>query len=392
MKREVQKKLKILTLDFLDKLQILFLRYNENKKFSDPRRVVIYSSVQLSKEQKEQIDHLYVSNYGSKIPYTWHRHYTAFTGKFDVNYFPELLYIPEFEHFMNYKLRYATGFSDKNLVSHLAQAAQVHTPKVLLSCAEGLYRDEQNRMIGKHAFEQRFNNLGEAFAKPSVDSSSGRGCFVLNMQHGTDTLSGKSAAQLLDGLGDNFVIQERLQCHESIAKIYPHSVNTFRIITYRWKNEICHMPIIMRIGRGGKTVDNAHAGGIFIAVDDNGMLHEKAFSEFNDQYTKHPDTQFVFKGYIIPHMNRVIETAKQMHALIPQLGVYNQDFTIDSNGNPVLIEINVMGGGCWPAQMSHGKGLFGEKTAEVLRWMAFVKKLPYSQRQFYKYGNMPPQS
>ena len=165
--------------DFVENFRRKFLQRQEIKKFKDPRRVAIYSSVQLSKEQKAQIDNLYVSNYGCKIPYTWHRHYTAFTGKFDVNYFPELLYIPEFEHFLNYNQPYAKVLSDKNLLAYLAQAAQIHTPKVLLSCAEGLYRDEQNRMTDKHAFEQRFNNLGEAFAKPSVDSSSGRGCFCL---------------------------------------------------------------------------------------------------------------------------------------------------------------------------------------------------------------------
>ena len=378
--------------DFIENLRRKFLLHQEIKKFEAPQRVAIYSSVQLSKEQKCQIDKLYVSNYGSKIPYTWHRHYTAFTGKFDVNYFPELLYIPEFECFMNYHQEYAKVLSDKNLLPYLTYAARVNTPKILASCVEGLYRNEQNQMMDKITFEKRFGNLGEVFVKPSVDTSSGRGCFVLNMQHGIDTLSAQSTAQLLDDLEDNFVIQERLQCHESIAKLYPHSVNTFRIITYRWKDEICHMPIIMRIGAGGKNVDNAHAGGMFVAVDDNGTLHKTAFTEFNQQYTQHPDTNIKFEGYVIPNMDKLLSAAKQMHALLPQLGCCNWDFTLDTQGIPTLIEINLRGGGIWPAQMAHGKGVFGEKTAEVLRWMAFVKKLPYSQRKFYKYGNMPPQS
>ena len=358
----------------------------EIRKFKDQRRVKIYSKVKLSSAQKQEIDDLFVNNYGKKIPYTWHRHFTAFTGNFDKNYFPELLYIPEFEYFMNYNQNYAHVLEDKNLLPYLTKFAQIRSPKTLLSCVEGVYRNADAQIIDTLQFEQQFNNLGDAFAKPSVDSCSGNGCFVLNMQKGKDILSGKSSAQLLDELGLNFVIQERLICHKSIAEIYSHSVNTFRIITYRWKDEIYHTPLILRIGANGKNVDNAHAGGMFIAVDDNGTLHEKAFTEFNKQYTSHPDTHFVFKGHIIPHVEQLIQAAKRMHALIPQLGCCNWDFTLNQQGNPVLIEINLRGGGCWPAQMSHGKGLFGERTAEILRWLRFMNSIPYCERKFYKPG------
>lgn len=59
-------------------------------------------STKLSKEQIAEVDNLYVDNYGKKIPLCWHESYTAYTGKFDKNYFPELLYIPKFERYMNF--------------------------------------------------------------------------------------------------------------------------------------------------------------------------------------------------------------------------------------------------------------------------------------------------
>lgn len=380
------KKLYTYESDLLEKIRRIVLRHQEIKKFKDPRRVRIFSTVTLSKKQEHQIDELYEKNYGEKIPYIWHRHFTAFTGRFDVNYFPELLFIPEFEHFMNYNHEYAKVLSDKNLLPYLTRAAGVHTPHVYLSRVEGLFRDENGRQLTSDEFEKKLSNLGEAFVKPSVDSSSGHGCAVINLQNGVDQVSGVAVSKLLTQWGYNFVIQERLKCHESIAKIYPHSVNTFRIITYRWKDEICHMPVIMRIGSGGKNVDNAHAGGMFIAVEDDGTLHEKAFTEFNKQYTVHPDTKLVFKDYKIPHMERVIEAAKQMHALLPQLGCSNWDFTLNKNGEPTLIEINLRGGGIWVIEMAHGKGPFGERTAEVLRWLAVMRKTPYSKQKSYKYG------
>lgn len=73
-----------------DKFQISILKHNEIKKFKDKRRKKIYKSVVLTKDQK-QIDVYFKKYYGKKIPYTWHRHYTAFTGNFDYRYMPELL-------------------------------------------------------------------------------------------------------------------------------------------------------------------------------------------------------------------------------------------------------------------------------------------------------------
>lgn len=93
----------------------------ELRKFKDPRRAAIYSTVTLTREQEEQIDRLYVENYGKKIPYTWHRHFTAFTGRFDPQYLPESLYIPEFEHYMNLEREYTKVFADKNLLPLLAE-------------------------------------------------------------------------------------------------------------------------------------------------------------------------------------------------------------------------------------------------------------------------------
>ena len=93
--------IKNLILDKREKRIIHHRRVAEIDKINDPRRVKIAEMVQLSKEQKEAIDEVYMKNYGSKIPYIWHQYYTAYTGNFDPYYVPELLYIPEFERFMN---------------------------------------------------------------------------------------------------------------------------------------------------------------------------------------------------------------------------------------------------------------------------------------------------
>lgn len=370
----------------LDTYRICRAKKVEVKKYKDFRRVEIMNKRLLSIEEKKQIDVFYISNYGKKIPYTWHQHYTSFTEKFDVKYFPELLFIPEFERYMNPYSGYAKVFSDKNILPYIATAANVRMPETIVSCVFGLFRDQLNQTISKeNAIELLFERQN-LFAKPSIDSSSGDRCMVLDFLNGIDLSTGKKVDEIIEALGDSFVIQRRIQCHDSISKIHSSSVNTFRIMTYRWREEIKHLPIIMRIGKGGSKVDNAHAGGIFVAIDDDGTMHEWAVTEFNDKYSEHPDTHIVFKNHTIPMVKDIIASANNMHATIPQLGAINWDFTINKDGQPVLIEANINGGSIWLFELAHGCGAFKEDTAEVLLWMKKMRKLKPKDREKHYFG------
>lgn len=373
-------------MDALDKYKASKRKKNEIKKFEDCRRKEIYEKVQLTDTQKKEIDEFYMTNYGEKIPYTWHRHYTAFTGKFDVKYFPELLFIPEFERFMNPYEAYAEVYSDKNLLPWIAKSVGVKMPNTVMSCASGMLRDQHSMPITSAHACDILNHCGKVFAKPSVDTCSGQGCMALEFKDGIDISSGKTYKEIFTELGRDFVVQERIVCHESISRIYANSVNTFRVMTYRWKDEIKHAPVIMRIGKGGACVDNAHAGGIFVAIDDDGRMHESAFTEFKCEFKEHPDTKVVFSEQKLPLISSVLDSATKMHCAMPQIGVINWDFTVDEVGEPVLIEANINGGSIWLFEMAHGKGAFGEDTAEILQWMGKVKKLTPSERVEHYFG------
>lgn len=366
--------------------RILRGKFHETKKYWDPRRRAIYSQVALTKEQKKAIDQLYLTHYGRKIPYTWHRHYTAFTGNFDEKYIPESLYLPEFELHMNCAQYYAKAFSDKNLQPMISAAAGIAMPRTILSCVEGVLRDTDNQFLSAIEAEEILRDQADAFCKPSVDSNSGRGCFAVSFVEGVDRLSGKTAGQILAELGNNFVIQQRLFCHEDIRRLYAGAVNTFRVTTYRWRDQICYIPAVMRIGQKGAVVDNAHAGGMVIAIDDDGTLHEKAFTEFRQEYTCHPDTGVSFAGYRIGNFPAVLDAAVRAHQAIPQLGVVSWDFTLDEEGIPVLIESNLKSGSVWLFQMSHGCGPFGERTAEILEWLKLMRKTKHPEE--HRFGRM----
>lgn len=382
------KRVKSICLNLIDKIKILILEKKEKDKFNDIRRKKIYNSIKLTKEEKQHIDKIFKVNYGKKIHYIWHKYYTAYTGNFDKNYFPELLYIPRFEYYMNFDKAYCSVFEDKNILPLIASNVNVKMPKTIISCSYGIYKDENYVIKTKEEVIKFIEDIGSCFAKPSIDSDSGRGCMLLDIENGIDKYSKKSCEDIITSLGENFVIQEVIKCHSSLSKLYSQSVNTFRIITYRWKNEILTTYSFLRMGRNNNYLDNAHSGGIFIAIDNDGSLHNIAFTEFNEKYYSHPNTKVKFKDYRINLFPKVLEAAKKMHSMLPQLGIINWDFTIDEKGEPVLIEANITGGGIWAPQMAHGKGAFGDKTEEILSWIKIMKKVKVEDRYKYKFGNM----
>lgn len=379
----MRKKIKNAIINLIDKIVIHKKVKNEVLKFKDVRRAEIYNKVNLTNKQKKKIDDFYLENYGKKIPYTWHKHFTAFTGKFDYKYFPEMLYIPKFEYYMNKDKYYCNALSDKNFLNILF-SKHINMPKIIIYCINGLYFDGESNFLTKKQLEKKLDNLGVVFAKPTVETGSGKNCFLMNVKNSIDLNTKQKVFELLSELGSNWVIQEKIQSSKSLVKIYSGSINTFRIISYVWNNQIVCCPVILRIGQGGSYLDNAHAGGMFIAVNNDGKLHEKAFTEFKKEYLQHPDSLLKFKNYKIANFPRVMESVIKLHSKIPQVGIINWDFTIDIDENPVLIEANTGGGSIWLLEMAHGKSCFGDDTAEILQW---IRKWIKQKKQKDSKGN-----
>lgn len=387
----ITRTIKKIVQDTSDKVYFKMAHRTEIQKFKDPRRREIANSYPLTKEQKVEIDELYVTNYGEKIDYVWHQNYAAHSNKFDYRFFPELLFIPEFELYQNHNLSANRMMGDKNFLPIVAKAAGVKMPETIVSCTNGVLRDNDNHILTSSMCEDILHKNSQFFVKPATGSCSGKSCKLVTE---SDVFAINRNALVINnnngdgGYSSNYVIQEVVKTHTSISALHPESVNTFRIITYLWKDTIETMPVILRIGRGKSNVDNAHAGGMFIAVHSDGSLGDHAVTEFNQQFTKHPDSGIVFKDYVIASYDKMILAAKRMHEMVPQIGVVNWDFTVDADGEPILIEANISGGSIWLPQMVHGVGAFEERTEEVLQWLRFMKKLKPSERKTYVGGKM----
>jgi len=352
----------------------------------NPKRLTGIGNVHLSEEQKREIDDFYLTNWGSKIDYTCHLTYYAYSGRFDKAFFPEQLYIPEFERYMNAYIRYNDVFNDKNVFSHIAKGLGIHTPEVMFSCSKGFITDSSQNKCTEDVMIKSLAQEKEFFIKASVDSCGGFGC-----KYFTNKVPGASAEQevrnLIHSFGSDYSIQRCIQCHPCLKTLHPQSVNTIRVMTYRWHGEILTVPAIVRLGIGTMQVDNASAGGIFVGISDEGAMLPFAMNKYGKRYSEHPDSGIKFDGYRIDFIPQILEEAKRLHRAIPQIGVVNWDFTIGEDGDIILIEGNMRSGGIWVFQMAHGVGPFGDKTIEILQWTKKMKHLSLPQRALHTFGD-----
>lgn len=319
-----------------------------------------YSSCMLAKDEKQALDEFWKKAYGRKIPDRWHRLYKSFSTKFDEKFFPAYLYSIHLEDKLN-PWSYCKVLSDKNLLNTLFSDS-VYCPDVYAMACDGIFWGKEKTVCSYNELIEQLRNIGKVVIKETVGSSSGKGVQICDFCDGVDTISGQSVKDIVSMFYPNFNIQKCIEQSDEISAIYSGSLNTCRVITYIANDKIHCAPLTMRIGRGGKFVDNIHSGGLVIGLENDGSLKEFAYLESGERFDKHPDTDFKFAGYRVNGADRLIDTALKLHAKVPQLGMISWDFAIDKNHHPVLIEMNLRGQSVWFAQMTHGKGIFEENT------------------------------
>lgn len=136
-----------------------------------------------------------------------------------------------------------------------------------------------------------------------------------------------------------FLIEEYVNQHDELNKLYPESVNTLRIVTLL-KNNIPHIVFVgLRIGNLGNVVDNFNHGGLLTYVNNKGIINSPAFDKHGKFYETHPYTNVRIIGYKIPEFDKAISFAKELALVTPEIRYTAWDISITNEG-PVVIEGN----------------------------------------------------
>ncbi len=369
MKR-LYKKMLIFFLKFPQKIEVLKVFIAE--WIAILRKAPLYKNVKWTVEQQKNFDEFWKKNYGKKISNRWHRLYEVVSGVHHIDYLPEILYTTKIAPKINDYV-YCLVYADKNLneLFYNNKIEGVRTPDYFVFNNHGKFYDYNRHLISKEKAIEILSNVGEAVIKPTVDSSSGNNVVLVNMIDGKDVRSGVSAEDIIKKYKSNFTVQEKILANKELSTLYPGSVNTCRVISYIVDDSVEIAPISLRIGGGGSEVDNIHAGGMSIALTNEGCLAKYAYrlgyGDSSECFEVHPDTGIKFEGYKLSFVGRLISTAKRLHEMTANIGTVSWDFTVDSNNNVVVIEANFKGQSVWFPQMLSGESFFGENTEKILK-------------------------
>lgn len=274
-------------------------------------------------------------------------------------------------------------YQDKNAFEKILPPSFL--PEALFRMVNGAYLTADYKPLGELS-DKRLDELTEGidtlFIKPATDSSSGQG--VLKFSRDTSgKLVCKNNASSFDinflkeysKSNSNFIVQKALSQSDYIAQFNPSSINTLRVATYKSvvdnRTHVC--AIILRIGKKGADVDNAHAGGLFVGVGLDGTLCKYACDQYGNRYDTFNGIDFKNGEFRIPEFEKVISFAEKVGDNIMHHRLVAQDICLQANGEPCLVEFNIRAFSVWLFQFTIGPAL-GKYTDEIIDYCAKRKK------------------
>ncbi|SEP83430.1 sugar-transfer associated ATP-grasp domain-containing protein [Butyrivibrio sp. TB] len=288
----------------------------------------------------------------------WHRIYKHVTGVFDPAFIPSDIH---FQYVENKTIDYAylRGYIDKNYIDILFP--DVKHPTCLIRKIHGIYLDYAFRRIDldsaiNQIFEKRIEGV---VIKISVFSEGGKGVFFV------DETTGKNDIKIALEKSADIHVEKVIRQHPEMEKMNPTSVNTIRIMTMLINGDAIPLSAIVRIGNKGSRVDNFSSGGYSCGIQPDGKLKEYGYTQKGQRLLIHPNG-FKFSEGKIPNFEYILATVKRLHYHVPMFGVISWDISIDTSGEPVLIEYNVGRGGVDFHQYNNGP-LYGKYRETIIK-------------------------
>lgn len=280
------------------------------------------------------------------------------TNKFEYKlekYIPDGVYYAIVDSFFSKEME-SYVMDDKNLYN--LYFPDVKQPKTILHKIDGTFLDTEYNIISKEEVINRCIQNGNIIIKPSVATVQGKGIGIWKKNNNSiDELN-----TLLES-SNNLIIQELIVQHKFLSDFCDSCVNTMRLVTLLWKNEVHLTSSVLIMGGANAKTNHLHGGGIVCGILPSGQLQSMAFDGKLNCYEKHPNGQ-VFSEITIPNFDKCVDMVKK---LAPRLSgvskLLNWDVTLDENGEPILIEVNITFGGS--VQIAAGPAL-GNLTEEIL--------------------------
>jgi len=335
---------------------------SQNKKFK--RRIKAYPGkiTKLSGEQKKEI-HEYFMKYNLRTDIVFHEFVSNIHEIYSPRYIHPGLFYSVIEPSLNDR-RLAKAWADKNYYDLYFKG--VRFPKTLVRCISGKFYSADYKPIKQEDIMDIL--LGNEFVavKPSIDSGGGNAVRKIAV-----------SADLLDNLGSyikegNFVIQEVIRQHYSMAALNESSVNIVRIISLLLDGKVEIATAAVRVGAPGKFndnfIDDHDRSMLTIGVDSEGCLKGKAFFASGESVNTCLNG-YDFKGKPIVAYQEMLEIIRIIHPQMGHFKMISWDFFVAEDGHASVMELNLNWAGIAYYQYVNGP-LFGDYTDRVLEYVS----------------------
>lgn len=257
-------------------------------------------------------------------------------------------------------------YKDKNIYDKLIPSDRA--VETILKRVHGLYFDKNDSLLDEsEVIKSILSYKEDMIIKPS-STNNGEGIRKIKYTNNVLKLDDKELilSALEEMYGADFAVQKIIQQHPNMAAPHPSSVNSLRMVTLRWKNEVHYLLTFARFGSENKVQDNAGAGGVCVGVKETGEFLQTAVDEHAMVHTHHPTTGYSFKDLEpIPNFNEFIKYVVDLHKEILHHDFVSWDIVVGSDGLPVFLEANFRGA-VWLYQMAAQQPLLGDLTAEIV--------------------------
>lgn len=228
---------------------------------------------------------------------------------------------------------------------------EISFPEPYLRRINGLYYDAKMKSLSEKDAVNLLSSCGDYVIKPALDSMQGQGVEKICLA--------KQKIPPFEAVWDSFqrqkgdfICQEVLAQHPSIAAFNPTSLNTCRV-TSIYINGKFGTATCVKFGKKGAEVDNWRVS-YFCGVDNQGRLTGEGFDNQLRRVTQ-SDNGLELKGALLPDYEKMIQFVEKTHKhLFPNCGIIGWDIVIDVDGNVRVIETNMTTVGIVIEQLATG--------------------------------------
>ncbi len=141
----------------------------------------------------------------------------------------------------------------------------------------------------------------------------------------------------------SWLVEEVVVQTKEMADFHPSSINTVRLMTLLFREEVVFLFGCLRMGTGNNIVDNTSHGGLGAAIDVNtGTVISAGMDKKGHTFLFHPDTGKQIIGFTIPRYEELRDLTVKLAHLMSDVTYIAWDFALIEEGW-CLIEANSSG-------------------------------------------------